>query len=107
MRSRAEEKGHMYQQALDDLHTAIATAKNPILYKIDEAALLVNIGEYQSAITAAQNVLKQLPENLDCYKILGIAHGELKHKTQALQYLKKAQELGDDTVTKLLERYSK
>lgn len=107
MRSRAEENAHMYQQALDDLHTAIATANNPILYQIDEAALLLNIGEYQSAIQAAQNILKQLPENPDCYKILGIAHGELKHKAQALQYLKKTQELGDDSVKKLLERYNK
>lgn len=107
MRSRAEEEAHMYQQALDDLHTAIATAQSPILYQIDEAALLLNIGEYQSAITAAQKVLKQLPENPDCYKILGIAHGELKHKTQALQYLRKAEELGDNSVKKLIERYNK
>lgn len=105
LRSKAEEKAHMYQQALDDLHTAIATSKQPILYQIDEAALLLNIGEYQRAITAAQDILKTLPENPDCYKILGIAHGELKHKTQALQYLKKAQELGDDSVETLLEKY--
>lgn len=105
MRSKAEEKGHMYQQALDDLHTAIATSKQPQLYQLDEAILLLNIGEYQKAINAAQELLKTLPENPDCYKVLGVAHGELKHKAQAIQYLKKAQELGDDSVSSFLEKY--
>lgn len=105
MRSKAEEKAHMYQQALDDLHTAIATSKQPMLYQLDEAILLLNIGEYQKAITAAEELLKTLPENPDCYKVLGVAHGELKHKVQAIQYLKKAQELGDDTVATFIEKY--
>lgn len=54
LRSQAEEKAHMYQQALDDLHTAIAIAEQPLPYQIDEAALLLNVGEYQRAIDAAQ-----------------------------------------------------
>ena len=107
MRSKAEEKAHMYQQALDDLHTAISTSKQPMLYQLDEAILLLNIGEYQKAITAAQELLKVLPENPDCYKVLGVAHGELKHKAQALQYLKKAEELGDDSVKTFIEKYNK
>lgn len=107
LRSQAEEKAHMYQQALDDLHTAIALASNPLPYQIDEAALLLNIGEYQKAIEIALQVAKLLPENADCNKILGIAYGELKQKTLAIKYLNKAKEAGDNTVNSFIEKYSK
>lgn len=107
LRSQAEEKAHMYQQALDDLHTAIAIAKQPLYYKIDEAALLLNIGEFKRAITSAQEVLKQLPNNADCLKIVGVAYGELKQKTLALQFLNKAKAAGDTTVDTFIDKYSK
>lgn len=107
LRSQAEEKAHMYQQALDDLHTAIALANNPIPYLIDESALLLNIGEYQKAIEIALQVAKQLPNNSDCNKILGIAYGELKQKALAIKYLNKAKEAGDNTVSSFIEKYSK
>lgn len=107
LRSQAEEKAHMYQQALDDLHTAIAIAKQPLPYKIDEAALLLNIGEYKRAITSAQEVLKQLPNNADCLKITGVAYGELKQKALALQFLNKAKAAGDKSVDAFIDKYSK
>ncbi len=107
LRSQAEEKAHMYQQALDDLHTAISFSKEPIPYKIDEAALLLNVGEYERAIAAAEGVLKELPENPDCYKIIGVAQGELGKKAAALKNLNKAKQLGDDTVDSFIGKYSK
>lgn len=107
LRSQAEEKAHMYQQALDDLHTAIALANNPLPYQIDEAALLLNIGEYQKAIDIALPVAKQLPNNADCNKILGIAYGELKQKTLAIKYLNKAKEAGENSVDSFIGKYSK
>lgn len=107
LRAQAEEKARMYQQALDDYNTAISISKQPIPYQIDRAALLLNVGEFASAIEAAEIVLKALPENPDCYKILGVAHGELKHKAQAIKYLQKAKQLGDDSVDHFIEKYSK
>ncbi len=107
LRSQAEEKAHMYQQALDDLHTAISFSKEPLPYKIDEAALLLNVGEFKRAITAAEAVLKELPENPDCYKIIGVAQGELGNKAAALKNLNKAKQLGDDTVDTFIGKYSK
>ena len=97
----------MYQQALDDLHTAISFSKEPLPYKIDEAALLLNVGEFERAIAAAEDVLKQLPENPDCYKIIGVAQGELGKKAAALKNLNKAKQLGDDTVDTFIAKYSK
>lgn len=105
LRSQAEEKAHMYQQAIDDLHSAIAMSKHPVLYQIDEAALLLNIGETKSAIAAAEKILKVLPENPDCYKIIGVGYGQLKNKPLALKYLNKARELGDESVVSLIEKF--
>lgn len=105
LRAQAELEGRMYQQALDDIRTAIATSSQPILYRVEEALILLRAGEFESAITAAQNVLKDLPENPDCYKIIGIAYGELGNKTKAQTNLNKAKELGDDTVDTFIQKY--
>lgn len=59
----------MYQQALDDIRTAIATSKEPIPFRLEEAALLLSVGQFKQAIEAAQKLLHDLPENPDCYKL--------------------------------------
>ena len=63
------------------------------------------MGEFQPAIDAATKLLIDLPENPDCYRILGIAHGELGQKAKAVQYLQKAINLGDETAVSILPRY--
>ena len=69
--------------------------------------MLLNIGEYKRAITSAQEVLKQLPNNADCLKITGVAYGELKQKALALQFLNKAKAAGDKSVDAFIDKYSK
>ena len=65
------------------------------------------MGEFQEAIEAASKLLIDLPESPDCYRIIGIAHGEMGHKALAVQNLQKAIELGDDTAASVLPRYQK
>lgn len=105
LREQAEMEAHMYQQALDDIRTAIATSSTPQLFRLEEAYILLRVGEFQMAVDAAKNLLAELPENPDCYKIIGISYGELGHKADALKNLQKAQELGDTTVTTFIEKY--
>lgn len=107
LRAQAEEHAHMYQQALDDYNSAITQSKQPEFYQVEKAAFLLNIGEFAAAADAAEKVLKVMPQNSDCYKIMGIAHGELKHKALAVKYLQKAQELGDNSVESFLKKYNK
>lgn len=107
LRAQAEEKARMYQQALDDYNSAITQSKQPEFYQVEKAAFLLNIGEFEAAAHAAEKVLQVQPQNTDCYKIMGIAHGELKHKTQAQKYLQKAIELGDETAAPFLKKYIK
>lgn len=105
LRSQAELEARMFQQALDDIRHVIAVTSQPLPFRIEEALILLRAGEFEQALQTAQTVLKELPENPDCYKIMGIAQGELGQKASALQNLRKAQELGDDTVAPFLEKY--
>ena len=105
LRYEAETQAHMYQQALDDIRTAISSSASPLPYRLEEALFLLRIGEFQQALTAATELLKELPENPDCYKIIGIAYGEMGKKQPAQQNLQKAKSLGDTTVDTFIQKY--
>lgn len=105
LREQAEIKCRMYQQALDDIRTAIAFNPKDPFYPVEEAAVLLQAGLFKEAITSCEKSLKMLPENPDCYKIMGISYGELKNKKQALEYLQKAKSLGDPTVEDFIQKY--
>lgn len=105
IREQAELKAHMYQQALDDIRTAAILSPEDPNYKIEEALILLQTGLYKEAIAACKKLLQTVPENPDCYKIIGIANGELGNKQEALSALNKAKSLGDPTVDQFLEKY--
>lgn len=110
IRQAAEQKAHMYQQAIDDLNSAIAISKTDDergLYQLEIAFIYLRAGMNEECIEAAQRSLTLLPENPDAYKAMGIAHGELGHKADALNHLSRAQALGDPDVHTLIEHYAK
>lgn len=105
LRSQAEMEAHMYQQALDDIRTAIAISEQPLAYRLEEAFILLRVGEFEAAAEAAEKLLVDLPESPDCYRVMGIAHGELGHKAKAKQYLERAAALGDEVATTFIQKY--
>lgn len=105
LREQAEIKCRMYQQALDDIRTAMAYNPKDPFYPVEEAAVLLQAGLFNEAIAACEKSLKMIPENPDCYKIMGIAYGELKNKKKAQENLLKAQSLGDPTIEPFLQKY--
>lgn len=106
-KEQAEREARMYQQALEDIRTAQAKSEKPdyYLYRLEEASLLLQVGMFDEAITTSQDLLKELPESSDCYKIIGIAYGEKKEKSLAAKNLNKAKSLGDTTVDALIKKY--
>lgn len=106
LREQAELNGRMYQQALDDIRSAASINPGEVYYKIEEALVLLQAGVYDEAAVVAQETLRSLPENPDCYKILGIAYGELGKRTQAVEALTKARELGDESADEYLRKYA-
>lgn len=106
IREQAELECRMYQQALDDIRTAIARAPSESAYRIEEAIVLLRAGLFKEAVSLCNQLLKTyLPESADVYKILGIAQGELGLKAAARQALTKAKALGDATADAYLQRY--
>ena len=105
LREQAEIKCRMYQQALDDIRTAMAFNPKDPFYPVEEAVVLLQAGLYPEAIGACEKSLKMLPENPDCYKIMGIAYGELNDTKKAQEYLKKAKDLGDPTIDTFIQKY--
>ncbi len=107
LREQAEVEAHMYQQALDDIRTAVSRAEMPAPYRLEEALLLLRVGEFEDASAKAAALLRDLPENPDCYKIIGIAAGERGRKAAALENLRRARDLGDESAEMFIEKYEK
>lgn len=105
IREQAELKAKMFQQALDDIRSAILLAPAESTYRLEEALVLLRAGLYDEAADICERLKQSYPENADCYKILGIAYGELGRKEKARAALDKAKELGDTSVEVFLERY--
>lgn len=106
---QAEQNAHQYQQAIDDLHTAIALAPTTAEkgeYQTEIAFIYLRAGMYEEAIVEAQAAQRLAPESSDVFKALGVAHGELGHKAEALKHLSRAQALGDTDAQKFIDRYA-
>lgn len=105
IREQVELKAKMYQQAIDDMRTAQVLSPQDPAYRIEEAYIFLLAGEYEQAVACCEKLIPDLPDSPDCYKIAGIAYGQLKQKTKAVAALKKAVELGDKSAEALIEKY--
>ena len=105
VREQAEVECRMYQQALDDIHTAVNRAPQSIDLKIEGALIYLRAGLWAEAVSASRQILTLAPSSADAYKIMGIALGEQGKKADAQTALKKAKELGDESAVAYLERY--
>ncbi len=107
MREQAELSAHMYQQALDDIQSAILSASDERkpYYQTEEALIYLTCGEYESAKTSGQAALEKLPNHIPLLRILAVAHGETNNKAYARQLLERAKSLGDTEADTLLQKY--
>ena len=109
IRAALAEKARIYQVALDDYSTAISRASTKEEredYRINRALLCLRVQLWDDAIATAQQAIAENPQAADAYKIIGVAYGEQKNRARALEYLTKAQQLGDENATTLLQKYS-
>lgn len=109
IRAALAEKARIYQVALDDYSMAISRASTKEEredYRINRALLCLRVQLWDDAIATAQQAITENPQAADAYKIIGVAYGEQKNRARALEYLTKAQQLGDENATTLLQKYS-
>ena len=107
IRQQAEMKGHLFQQALDDIRRAVELAPTEMLYLTEKAAVELRLGQTDDALKSAEAIIRQEPAASDGYLFLGLAQCVNGNKQEGLQNLQKAKELGDNQAQQFIEKYSK
>lgn len=105
LRSQAEVKARLYQQALGDLAAAIITAPQEPTYYAEMASLQLKVNLTDEAIKTAQRCIELAPEYSDGYLLLGLAQISKGDKTAGLPNLEKARDLGNPQAQPLIEKY--
>lgn len=104
-REQAELKCRMYQQALNDLDTAISKKPKNELYYAEKARVHYMVGQYDEGIEIAAKCVGMKPEYDVAYLVLGLCHIGKGNKEEGLKNLEKAQELGNLQAQALIEKY--
>lgn len=106
-KSKLEVSARMYQQALDDLNTAIGISPSTALYYVEKSGLLLRVNEIDDCITTAKQALELSPNNADAYRIMGYAQIQKGDTEAGKKNLQKAIELGDELSKELMKEYIK
>ena len=105
IRSQAEVKARLFQQALNDLSKAIELEPRNTLFLAEKASLEVRVNLSDAAIETAQKLIVIDSQLSDGYLFLGIAQCKKRKKTEGLRNLQKAKELGNPQADKLITKY--
>ena len=107
LREQAEFAGHLYQQALDDIKRAVEMEPSETVYRAEKANVELRVGMTDEAIETAKSLVNMAPQESDGYLFLGLAQCVKGLKSEGLQNLNKAKELGNSQAQSLIDRYSK
>ena len=107
LRFGAEEKGRIYQLALNDIAKAIELNPNEEVYYAEKASLEVRVNLYDEAIETARKCIGIAPEYSDGHLFLGLALCLKGDKAEGVKSLQRAKELGDPQAEGLIEKYGK
>ncbi len=104
IRSQAEVKCKMYQQALNDLERAISIAPGYALFYFEKGLLCYRLNLLDEAVTAFEAAKEIDPESSDIYYLLGCSYSKSGNRSLAEENLNKAISLGHpDAANKLKE----
>jgi tetratricopeptide (TPR) repeat protein len=105
IREQAEVKGHLFQQALNDIDNAIKLSPNEPTYYAEKASVQLRVNMLDDAISTSQSCINAYPEYADAYTILGLAQILKGNKKEGKANLEKAVQLGNKQAETLLEKY--
>ena len=107
LREQAEFAGHLFQQALNDIHRAVEMEPNELVYRAEKANVELRVGKTDDAIESAKKCISMAPQESDGYLLLGLAQCVKGQKAEGLTNLNKAKELGNSQAQSLIDKYSK
>ena len=105
IRSQAEIEGRLYQQALNDLTKAVTMEPKETLYHAEKASLHIRVGQYDEAISTAEECISIEPQGSDGYLFKGLAQCLKGDKKNGIPNLQKAKDLGDPQAEGLIQKY--
>ena len=106
-KAQLEIKARMYQQAIEDIESAISAEPGEPLFYLEKCAIMLRVNQLDECIKAAQQTLQLDSENAAAYRIMGYAQLQKGDKTTALQNLNRAKELGDEAAQEIIDKYVK
>lgn len=106
-REQAAMKAKQFQRALDDMAKAIELNPKELTYYAELAVVNMRVGRNEAALKALQNALAIDPKYAEAYRLMGIAHLQMKKKQEACENFAKAKELGDPNVDELIQKHCK
>lgn len=104
-REQCEVKCRLFKQALDDITLATRLAPQEPLYLAEKANLQLRVGQYYEAIATATSCIDLAPDFASAHLVLGLAQIQTGQKTQGLQSLQKAKDLGDEQAQNFIDRF--
>ncbi|MBQ0023150.1 MAG: hypothetical protein KBT29_07920 [Prevotellaceae bacterium] len=104
-RYQIESNARLFQQALDDINSAIEKAPRVPLYYVEKASLCIRVNMLDECIEACQMAIALSPDIIDSYRILGYAQLQKGDKATARQNIQKAIDMGDENAKTILEKY--
>lgn len=100
-------QGKQYQRALDDINKAIELKPEDLIYKAELAVINIRVGRSEEALSVLQEALAIDPDYSEAYRLMGLAHLQLKQREKACDCFAKAKALGDPNVDALIEKHCK
>ena len=94
MRSQAEVKGKMFQQALNDLERAISIEPGNAAFYLEKGLLCYKVNLLEDGALALEDAKKIVPDAPDVYYIQGCIYFKAGNKALAVENLQKAVSLG-------------
>lgn len=107
LKFKNEMKLRQYQLALNDIAHAIVLNRMEPTYYAEMGSLQLQVKQLEEAVRTCDLGLQVTQEYSDLYIIKGITLCELGKKTEGLDALRKAGELGDTRAQGLIDKYSK
>lgn len=105
IREQAEVNARLYQQALNDLNKAIEMNGKEPTYYAELANLQLRVNMIDKAMTSAKKCIEIAPKYSSGYLVLGLIQIKKGDKTNGLENLNKAKQLGNDQADALIKKY--
>ena len=92
-------------RGLDDLAHAVALDPKNTMYWAELASANLKVKKFNEAIISSQECLRLDDKVSEAYLILGVSLAETGKKTEGLENMRKAQELGNEQAASFIEKY--